>query len=277
MAPKLPIYMDNHATTPVDPRVVEAMLPFFTDRFGNAASRNHSFGWAAEEAVENARAQIARLINATPKEIIFTSGATESDNLAIKGVAMYKGRSKGHIITTKVEHHAVLEPCDWLKRFGFEVTVVHDACATRPLEFGGQKVPAAQVHAAALAADPAAKATFERLSYSDRSWHVLQVESVSLNDVAAQFGTPCYVYSRAALTDGFRQFVNAMQGREHLVLQRQSRRGHGGRRSRRPVPRHTCRCACCPSCGSRCPASPTRRSSVRRPSTFPGTGPAATA
>jgi cysteine desulfurase len=122
MAVKLPIYMDNHATTPVDPRVLEAMLPFFTENFGNAASRNHSFGWAGEEAVENARQQVASLINATAKEIIFTSGATESDNLMIKGVAeMY--REKGnHIITQAIEHKAVLDTCKRLEKSGFEVS-----------------------------------------------------------------------------------------------------------------------------------------------------------
>jgi cysteine desulfurase len=122
MAVKLPIYFDNHATTQVDPRVVQAMLPYFTEKFGNAASRNHPFGWAGEEAVENGRAQVASLIGATPKEIIFTSGATESDNLMIKGVAeMY--REKGnHIITQAIEHKAVLDTCKRLEKDGFEVT-----------------------------------------------------------------------------------------------------------------------------------------------------------
>lgn len=122
MAVQLPIYMDNHATTPVDPRVLDTMLPYFRETFGNSASRNHEFGWKAEEAVENARGQIARLINASPKEIIFTSGATESDNLAIKGVAeMY--REKGnHIITQVTEHKAVLDTCKRLEKEGYEVT-----------------------------------------------------------------------------------------------------------------------------------------------------------
>src|SRR5581483_1452494 len=119
---KLPIYMDNHATTPMDPRVLEEMLPYFSDRFGNAASRNHVFGWTAEEAVEQARERIAKLVGANAKEIVFTSAATESDNLAIKGVAeMY--REKGnHIITAVTEHKAVLDTCKRLEKYGYRVT-----------------------------------------------------------------------------------------------------------------------------------------------------------
>jgi cysteine desulfurase len=120
---KLPIYMDNHATTRLDPRVLEAMMPWLTDVYGNAASRSHSFGWTAEQAVETARAQVAKLIGASAREIVFTSGATESDNLAITGTIQAHA-GPAHIITQATEHKAVLDTCAWLEKQGTRVTVL---------------------------------------------------------------------------------------------------------------------------------------------------------
>jgi cysteine desulfurase len=120
--PKVPIYLDYSATTPIDPRVAEKMIPYLTEKFGNPASRSHAFGWDADKAVEQAREEVAGLVNCDPKEIVWTSGATESDNLAIKGAAQfYKGKGK-HLITVRTEHKAVLDPMRELERQGFEVT-----------------------------------------------------------------------------------------------------------------------------------------------------------
>jgi len=130
MSLKLPIFMDNQSTTQVDPRVVEAMLPFFTENYGNAASRNHVFGWTAEAAVDNARAQVAALIGGDAKEIVWTSGATESNNLAIKGAASFYKKQGNHIITVETEHKCVLDTCKRLQREGYEVTYL------RPMKDG---------------------------------------------------------------------------------------------------------------------------------------------
>src|SRR5262245_7386919 len=136
----LPIYLDNNSTTRTDPRVVEAMLPFFTEQYGNAASRHHVFGWRAEEAVDRAREQVAALIGAAPREIVFTSGATESNNLVLKGVARMYRPQGDHLITAATEHKAILDPCKRLEREGFRVMVL-------PVDNTG-RVAAAQVAAA---------------------------------------------------------------------------------------------------------------------------------
>jgi len=122
---KLPIYLDYNATTPVDPKVVETMMPFFTESFGNAASRNHSFGWQVEKVVEDARESIGNAIGAGGKEIVFTSGATESDNLAILGVANFYQKKGKHIITSPIEHKAVIDPCHALEQQGYEITFLN--------------------------------------------------------------------------------------------------------------------------------------------------------
>ncbi|MEY4821016.1 MAG: Cysteine desulfurase, partial [Planctomycetota bacterium] len=142
MAVKLPIYMDNAATTRTDPRVVEVMLPYFTEKYGNSASRNHKFGWEGEDSIDLAREQAAALIGASPKEIVWTSGSTESNNLAIKGAArMYAkapegSKNRGHIITAAHEHKAVLDPCKRLQNEGFDVTFLQppaDGVITRAM------------------------------------------------------------------------------------------------------------------------------------------------
>lgn len=121
MTPKLPVYLDNHSTTPVDPRVLDAMLPYFREHFGNAASRSHAFGWQAESALEQAREQVAQLIGATSREITFTCGATEGNNLVLQGLARHH-KMKGHIVTTQVEHKCVLDTCKNLEKMGLQVT-----------------------------------------------------------------------------------------------------------------------------------------------------------
>ena len=131
ITPKDNIYLDYQATTPLDPRVLDEMLPYFNERFGNPHSRNHKYGWEAEEAIEIARENVAKIINANPKEIIFTSGATESNNIAIKGVSEFYKSNKNHIISCVTEHKCVLESCRYLSGTGFDVTYLPVGESTR--------------------------------------------------------------------------------------------------------------------------------------------------
>jgi cysteine desulfurase len=176
---KLPIYMDHHATTPVAPEVFEAMRPYFLEHFGNAASRNHAFGWAAEGAVETARAEVARLIGCKPIEVVFTSGATEADNLAVKGVAeAYRDKGR-HLITSQIEHPAVLDVCKRLEKDGYQVTylpVDRHGMVDPPATRSGRSSPSprsagsARSEGCSCTATPCRVSGRSRLGWMRRGW-----------------------------------------------------------------------------------------------------------